>query len=104
MDTIRVYPRACGEIPEKNMDLWRILGLSPRMRGNRRAKTKARQSDGSIPAHAGKSAKVPNTSVHSRVYPRACGEIEHRRRILDGALGLSPRMRGNPSQFLRATI
>ena len=71
------------------------LGLSPRMRGNRLCTLPVPVGIGSIPAHAGKSGRVPPALLTTWVYPRACGEIELNGVSLLSTQGLSPRMRGN---------
>ena len=69
-----VYPRACGETAETRPRNIALMGLSPRMRGNRCFGAGAARLHGSIPAHAGKPALLALGKAQSRVYPRACGE------------------------------
>ena len=71
------------------------MGLSPHVRGNRRARCQGRFFEGSIPACTGKPRCGPLRSRAPRVYPRMYGEtlggsIQHR-----GGSGLSPHVRGN---------
>ena len=98
----RVSGRACGVVSGPSG------GLSPRMRGNRRAEAattcmrgnrvacgdgKARP--GSIPAHAGEPYRTDALCLRRRVYPRACGGTRAMWVAARTASGLSPRMRGN---------
>ena len=53
---------------------------------------------GSIPAHAGEPSLYRLTNVNSQVYPRACGGTNSWILEIALALGLSPRMRGNPDR------
>ena len=71
----RVYPRACGGTSTARWRALPTLGLSPRVRGNRR----------------GPAARSPP----QRVYPRACGGTIAPRRCIARTAGLSPRVRGN---------
>ena len=74
IQSMRVYPRACGETEGLGRPLALHQGLSPRMRGNRVGHGRGVLGGGSIPAHAG---KPPGRSVSYAVvgvYPRACGE------------------------------
>ena len=50
----RVYPRGCGETKPSKNAFASPAGLSPRVRGNRRAGRGQRYGQGSIPAGAGK--------------------------------------------------
>ena len=90
-----VYPRACGGTPLA-IRIWPVLiGLSPRLRGNRRYELQAERVNGSIPAPAGEPRLLQHAWRTRWVYPRACGGT---RPSLSNAwvnLGLSPRLRGN---------
>ena len=72
-----------------------MVGLSPRMRGNRRARHDRGEKEGSIPAHAGEPRRGPQQPAPDRVYPRACGGTSIAFAEDTAWLGLSPRMRGN---------
>ena len=50
---------------------------------------------GSIPARAGEPLRSPKASGSKRVYPRACGGTRLGNAPTAGAIGLSPRVRGN---------
>ena len=91
----RVYPRACGETCTCRAASCSIWGLSPRMRGNPGPGSGAKESRGSIPAHAGKPSVQVRSGWASGVYPRACGETPPILARIRFAPGLSPRMRGN---------
>ena len=90
-----VYPRACGETWVSIDFLEAIMGLSPRMRGNREKVISEIFNLGSIPAHAGKPRGDQGLPARDWVYPRACGETLGLGIRLYPFLGLSPRMRGN---------
>ena len=92
----RVYPRACGgTIANVGIDINK-QGLSPRVRGNPKPTPVSNSTLRSIPARAGEPGYVVYRCPRYRVYPRACGgtlELSHE--VLT-AVGLSPRVRGNP--------
>ncbi len=100
----RVYPRACGGTRPTVAPPTKAKGLSPRMRGNRTGATRTRAGCGSIPAHAGEPVIMSLTPSHCGVYPRACGGTRSRELAQSGTLGLSPRMRGNPSAWASGRI
>ena len=53
---ISVYPRACGGTTLSVANPLSVMGLSPRVRGNRRATSRLTSWSGSIPARAGEPA------------------------------------------------
>ena len=69
----RVYPRVCGGTSDLRTWVWRIWGLSPRVRGNRRGGRLMTRDLGSIPACAGEPRGGCGRVSVSRVYPRVCG-------------------------------
>ena len=75
-----VYPRVCGGTPRCWVTADGTVGLSPRVRGNRRRKFLAYCCAGSIPACAGEPMIGWPSAVTST--------------------GLSPRVRGNPTAIL----
>ena len=94
---VRVYPRVCGGTQQRRRLSGDAQGLSPRMRGNREPGYGAHRYARSIPAYAGEP--LPDLPVRwgITVYPRVCGGTAQLRRSKPDKLGLSPRMRGNPS-------
>ena len=70
-------------------------GLSPRVRGSRRALIEDSIQFGSIPAGAGEPTFPCNHLTGWRVYPRGCGGAGVADTILNEAGGLSPRVRGS---------
>ena len=92
----RVYPRACGGTEAYTITAASSTGLSPRVRGNQGPTKGAAVRAGSIPARAGEPANDSPASSAAKVYPRACGGTACSTRSLTTALGLSPRVRGNP--------
>ena len=91
----RVYPRVCGGTGLLLLRVVGLLGLSPRVRGNRVPFPAAGLGGGSIPACAGEPDCHLDAASHCRVYPRVCGGTTLRRLRPMVRSGLSPRVRGN---------
>ena len=72
--SIRDYPRACGETEPTRTTSTLVSGLSPRLRGNHRQPERTLRRTGTIPAPAGKPRERPLPKPWRRDYPRACGE------------------------------
>ena len=92
-----VYPRVCGGTTRIYPCTHAVPGLSPRVRGNPGRRVLSVLPARSIPACAGEPPLRDRCSTPSKVYPRVCGgtSAEERARLL--AVGLSPRVRGNPT-------
>ena len=90
-----VYPRVCGGTPLTSPRRLRPHGLSPRVRGNRRAARAAIFGNRSIPACAGEPHPFLRIQLPPRVYPRVCGGTARLVCRLFQRMGLSPRVRGN---------
>ena len=92
-----VYPRVCGGTsePSCNHDIGR--GLSPRVRGNRAGALAGRDRIGSIPACAGEPPLRSAAGSRPQVYPRVCGGTASTVSNDCAGIGLSPRVRGNPT-------
>ena len=90
-----VYPRACGGTLITPLSNPRLVGLSPRLRGNAFNCNCCRIPCGSIPALAGERIETVISDTDTGVYPRACGGTRARYYDIRAALGLSPRLRGN---------
>ena len=90
-----VYPRACGGTTAKTHLETAVMGLSPRVRGNRCGAVHRDQCCGSIPARAGEPPSSISRLASPTVYPRACGGTSHMILGSCRSLGLSPRVRGN---------
>ena len=73
-----------------------VRGLSPRVRGNLAGVLAFPLPAGSIPACAGEPRVRSIESVCAGVYPRVCGGTAGRKSGDIKAMGLSPRVRGNP--------
>ncbi len=99
-----VYPRACGGTAQVDDQLPRLLGLSPRVRGNPRSARARSRTSGSIPARAGEPGSHPTSCRSARVYPRACGGTMPSRSGLADLPGLSPRVRGNHYPPVRIVV
>ena len=90
-----VYPRVCGGTIIARWAPPCLIGLSPRVRGNRAVVLPAKGLERSIPACAGEPGVGSSYHCHPPVYPRVCGGTARRRRTADRDAGLSPRVRGN---------
>ena len=73
------------------------LGLSPRVRGNQSIPMLTFTQGGSIPACAGEPMVPARPRNSNGVYPRVCGGTAEKKTQHVVATGLSPRVRGNPS-------
>ena len=93
----RVYPRACGGTSARLNSYIMQHGLSPRLRGNHCAANRMCRWGRSIPAPAGEPRILSSALARSAVYPRACGGTDLDYEDADQYVGLSPRLRGNPS-------
>ena len=93
----KVYPRVCGGTWGKSTTICGIFGLSPRVRGNLHVKPTAKLELRSIPACAGEPRPAPPLTDRRRVYPRVCGGTDTISVRPCAKCGLSPRVRGNPS-------
>ena len=102
----RVYPRVCGGTRPYEYRWRNYIGLSPRVRGNRRRDGGGQNAAGSIPACAGEPAAWPAQWRHHPVYPRVCGGTYRWLVVRMTMPGLSPRVRGNqpPSTAVKQTI
>ena len=98
-----VYPRACGGTPAERWKRYRRVGLSPRVRGNRRRQSSHAEPAGSIPARAGEPTWGRRCWTHKTVYPRACGGTLSLSVQWCIRRGLSPRVRGNRCSAFRAS-
>ena len=92
---VSVYPRACGGTVGVHRPHPEVVGLSPRLRGNRPLASNASVKSRSIPAPAGEPLAFTARTQKSWVYPRACGGTASRGVLAVYAKGLSPRLRGN---------
>ena len=68
-----VYPRVCGGTHRSSPFPRHVLGLSPRVRGNRHRSDRLGRRSGSIPACAGEPPGCSRRQCSMRVYPRVCG-------------------------------
>ena len=97
----RVYPRVCGGTPRGWAYGRRLLGLSPRVRGNPGASALNAHAVRSIPACAGEPHVRGPVQRPAPVYPRVCGGTHEAVVVANRAAGLSPRVRGNPTWRVR---
>ena len=90
-----VYPRVCGGTRDGRSKSEGKMGLSPRVRGNRRRASPSAPPPRSIPACAGEPLNFRRPVTLDRVYPRVCGGTAAPRSHRRCRAGLSPRVRGN---------
>ena len=95
-----VYPRVCGGTSNASSRSTFTMGLSPRVRGNRRIQVVPGRIAGSIPACAGEPCRKATWTSCSRVYPRVCGGTRNVDTYPLAFSGLSPRVRGNRIRHL----
>ena len=97
-DTCRgaVYPRVCGGTRAAGGKYFFVVGLSPRVRGNRQVKGYGGILTRSIPACAGEPGHNWPAEGSQEVYPRVCGGTYALLLKIWSYSGLSPRVRGNP--------
>ena len=69
----RVYPRVCGGTRSIVRPKVPLVGLSPRVRGNRTLCSAPQSLLWSIPACAGEPCHLPALAPPAEVYPRVCG-------------------------------
>ena len=99
----KVYPRACGGTVLLSATKKPVIGLSPRLRGNRLQPRRPDPGERSIPAPAGEPVEAASVRGARSVYPRACGGTAQAVRDALTEWGLSPRLRGNqPARDLHA--
>ena len=97
---IRVYPRVYGGTLDEVGQAIAYTGLSPRVRGNRRAPHGRLPRGGSIPACTGEPSIDSSSLRWLRVYPRVYGGTVGWLRGCRLHPGLSPRVRGNLGQSI----
>ena len=97
--TMTVYPRVCGGTGSPRNDTLAGVGLSPRVRGNRRGIGQGLVFEGSIPACAGEPLPGRPANPTGMVYPRVCGGTSNFDNNGRSITGLSPRVRGNPRKY-----
>ena len=100
----KVYPRVCGGTRKRFGVCGCMTGLSPRVRGNPSFRRPAAAYDRSIPACAGEPWWPATARPASPVYPRVCGGTPARHCRRPPRMGLSPRVRGNPTWQLDVAV
>ena len=94
--TPRVHPRVCGEARRRPTAGSLSRGPSPRVRGSRNLDLYGENIYGSIPACAGKPARVSGFSRSPRVHPRVCGGSRAASADLAQPAGSIPACAGKP--------
>ncbi len=92
--THSVHPRACGEHRTDRWGTHAVIGSSPRLRGTRAPRPRARERPRFIPAPVGNTPAKATCSTRPPVHPRACGEHDLARVTAQRTSGSSPRLRG----------
>ena len=90
-----VYPRVYGETMASRISSATLMGLSPRVRGNRPRLCEPVGPQRSIPACTGKPSFAFTIRWSTTVYPRVYGETTTAPIPEAWMEGLSPRVRGN---------
>ena len=93
----KVYPRVCGGSEGLVCPYPDAAGLSPRVRGKLGVGQRIGYPEGSIPACAGEARHQPPPDGYESVYPRVCGGSVGGSDGVNGVAGLSPRVRGKPT-------
>ena len=96
-----VYPRVCGGTTTPSNFRAYVMGLSPRVRGNRRNGLRDLIRRGSIPACAGEPPSAEPRRRREWVYPRVCGGTRkglHSRLARPGSI---PACAGEPERRTR---
>ena len=88
----------CGGTARSRLVSVRSAGLSPRVRGNRSGLPTYCSMTRSIPACAGEPDSGLARAPAYRVYPRVCGGTRGVSPVRPESRGLSPRVRGNPTE------
>ena len=99
IDYKRSIPAYAGEPSRASADNAPVGGLSPRMRGNPDRYGHHPKKARSIPAYAGEPCRSWRHKSAIQVYPRVCGGTGPPFHCARSATGLSPRMRGNPTEY-----
>ena len=94
-----VYPRVCGGTDVRVGIVNSPGGLSPRVRGNRDRNRAAVVADRSIPACAGNPPRRPVPPARAGSIPACAGEPRCTMRNRPAGRGLSPRVRGNRTEW-----
>ncbi len=92
---VRVYPRVYGGTGGNEHPPIRLIGLSPRVRGNLPREHDGSWVERSIPACTGEPGQKNPKNPTAKVYPRVYGGTRHLPVTALGRMGLSPRVRGN---------
>ena len=92
---IKDYPRSCGGTRSRMALAGSLAGLSPLVRGNRRAHLPPARGVRTIPARAGEPDELLLRVGERRDYPRSCGGTSSGTSPGRECVGLSPLVRGN---------
>ena len=93
-----VYPRVYGGTVKRQARTGASGGLSPRVRGNHIAARTVSKDARSIPACTGEPYLQAYAKRRAAVYPRVYGGTAYVTVTTAADWGLSPRVRGNPTQ------
>ncbi len=91
------HPRVCGATSAKRPALLPVSGSSPRVRGDLVRVQPEPLAQGLIPACAGRPTYTHYPMDPSGAHPRVCGATKTNPPSPGGAVGSSPRVRGDPT-------
>ena len=92
------HPRSRGENRVGNRRHQRLRGSSPLTRGKRSAAINTDCKEGLIPAHAGKTTRIPAHAAKGAAHPRSRGENQELIKATGAVVGSSPLTRGKRTQ------
>ena len=95
------HPRSRGENFLNLTDSRPNAGSSPLTRGKQNHHGTNLRDDGLIPAHAGKTLRVPRRYCEGKAHPRSRGENSARALTVSCHVGSSPLTRGKPARLDR---
>ena len=90
----RAHPRSRGENARGIALILSSRGSSPLTRGKRHLEVGLQHLPGLIPAHAGKTPRLPSQALSRRAHPRSRGENKRSDHTDPGSSGSSPLTRG----------
>ena len=94
LNTLKGFPRVCGDVSRSFSSILIFVWLSPRMRGCFRHKQQDCPEESAFPAYAGMFLVSRAQIIKSNRFPRVCGDVSDTFSGSVCVIKLSPRMRG----------